>query len=99
MKEWIFFGRYFDEVLTLRWHAVFLRRPAANNGASMDHVIIVPALREDQSWYQVYLFANRWDCYQYPLDATAASFEFRKRGWYLETVLIQGLLLKVYVGL
>ena len=68
MKKWLFLGRNFDEVLTPRWHAALARRPAANNGASMDHVVIVPALREDQSWYQVYLFANRWDCYQYPLD-------------------------------
>ena len=62
MKEKNYNGRYFDEVLTPQWHAAKLQRPEANNRDSMDLVIIVRALREDQSWYQVYLFANRWDC-------------------------------------
>ena len=44
-RPYAIFGRYFDEVLTPRWHAARLQRPEANNGASMDHGIIVPALR------------------------------------------------------
>ena len=67
IRENNYLRRYFDEVLTPHWHAAKLQRPEANNRDSMDPVIIVPGLREDQSWYQVYLFANRWACCQYPL--------------------------------